>query len=346
MARVIYGVCGHGTGHSSRSKEVISFLEKRGHEVLVLGHERSYHYLREHFDTREIEGFTLAYSTNRISFPRTTWENIKRFPARNRAYRKIDALFRNFRPNIAFTDFEQLTPLVARKHRVPVVSLDCQHRLTNMYLNYPGKYWFQALVTNSVIRWMIPDPLAYLISTFFFSRPRNQKSFFYHPVIRTEVINLKPEQKDYILVYQTSHSNSRILEILKKIDRKFIVYGFNVDGKKHNLEFKKFSKVGFLEDLKNCTAVITNGGFTLMSESIFLGKPVLSEPIWNQFEQVLNAFYLDKLGYGKHVERLGAESISRFISQIPLYAKRLGKVKHDKNANLLRKVESLVQNYA
>lgn len=35
MAKIIYGVAGQGFGHSTRSKEVISHLKSRGHEVMV-----------------------------------------------------------------------------------------------------------------------------------------------------------------------------------------------------------------------------------------------------------------------------------------------------------------------
>ncbi len=44
--------------------------------------------------------------------------------------------------------------------------------------------------------------------------------------------------------------------------------------------------------------MLTNGGYTLMSEALFLGKPVFSLPVAWQFEQWLNARHLEDLGYG------------------------------------------------
>jgi uncharacterized protein (TIGR00661 family) len=44
--------------------------------------------------------------------------------------------------------------------------------------------------------------------------------------------------------------------------------------------------------------VIANSGFSLICEALYLGKPYLAIPVRHQFEQVLNAYYVDKMGYG------------------------------------------------
>ena len=46
--------------------------------------------------------------------------------------------------------------------------------------------------------------------------------------------------------------------------------------------------------------MVCGGSHTLTSEALFYGKPVISFPIKNAFEQFLNAFYLDRLGYGRY----------------------------------------------
>ena len=81
-----------------------------------------------------------------------------------------------------------------------------------------------------------------------------------------------------------------------------MVYGFNQEGRQGNLHFKKNSETGFLEDLAGCSYLICGGSHTLLSEALYLGKPVLSFPITRAFEQYLNAFYLERLGYGRKLE--------------------------------------------
>jgi hypothetical protein len=59
-----------------------------------------------------------------------------------------------------------------------------------------------------------------------------------------------------------------------------------VDG---NVTYRPFGEARFIEDLRTARAVVAGGGFTLLSEAVFLHKPVLSVPVERQFEQVLNA---------------------------------------------------------
>ena len=44
--------------------------------------------------------------------------------------------------------------------------------------------------------------------------------------------------------------------------------------------------------------MVAGGGFSLLSEAVYLGKPVLAVPLRGQFEQMMNARYLDRKGYG------------------------------------------------
>ena len=64
------------------------------------------------------------------------------------------------------------------------------------------------------------------------------------------------------------------------------------------IEFRPRSVDGFLEDLVTARGVVTGGGFSLLSEAVYLGKPVLSVPLRGQFEQLMNARYLEREGFG------------------------------------------------
>ena len=48
--------------------------------------------------------------------------------------------------------------------------------------------------------------------------------------------------------------------------------------------------------------MITGGGFSLLSEAVALRKPVLSLPLHGQFEQTMNARYLERDGFGRCAE--------------------------------------------
>jgi uncharacterized protein (TIGR00661 family) len=67
--------------------------------------------------------------------------------------------------------------------------------------------------------------------------------------------------------------------------------------------------------------VVCGGSHTLTSEALYYGKPVISFPIKNAFEQFLNAFYIHRLGYGRYFTgfRPPPEIIPAFETQLDRY---------------------------
>src|SRR5271154_1170117 len=76
MANILYGVNGEGAGHSTRAKEVISHLQKAGHNVHVVSFDRGLTNLRRDFDVTEIQGWRLAYVNNQVRYRRTIARNL------------------------------------------------------------------------------------------------------------------------------------------------------------------------------------------------------------------------------------------------------------------------------
>jgi uncharacterized protein (TIGR00661 family) len=62
--------------------------------------------------------------------------------------------------------------------------------------------------------------------------------------------------------------------------------------------------------------VIANGGFTTLSEAVYLGKPVLAIPLRRQAEQELNAAWLERLGLGARAERIDPGVVGRFVDRV------------------------------
>ena len=109
-----------------------------------------------------------------------------------------------------------------------------------------------------------------------------------------------------------------------------------------NLIFKPFSEAGFIDDLRTARGVVGGGGYTLMSEAVYLRKPMLSVPIGGQFEQVLNALYLEKLNYGMHAKALDGRVLGEFLERVDGCAKSLSGFKQEGNSELLQKLDSLL----
>ena len=62
--------------------------------------------------------------------------------------------------------------------------------------------------------------------------------------------------------------------------------------------------------------VIASAGFSLISECLYLKKRMLVLPVAGQYEQVINAHYVQKLGLGVWAKELSEGAIGEFLEQV------------------------------
>lgn len=347
--RVLYSVCGEGMGHAIRGRVLLNHLTKNN-EVHIFASDRAYDYLADHFDNvYEIGGFNTVYEDNTVQNTKTFIKGMKDLPGDlKNSLRLMYSVAKAVKPQIIISDFEFYSNLLSKILRVPLISLDNMHVLTQAELDVPKKYRTDRIAAESVVRSFIQLPTVSLITSYFYPPLKHpNKTKYFPPVLRDTIMGLEPHNGEHVLVYQTSDSNWRLLDILKEFDDEFIVYGFHREGREDNLLFKSFNEDDFFNDLAQARAVISNGGFTLISEALYLGKPVLSVPVKKQFEQILNALYLDRLGYGEFHEDLERDDIEKFLSHLEEYRKniRLG-FNHDHNQSIMDELDHLIDKYA
>jgi UDP-N-acetylglucosamine:LPS N-acetylglucosamine transferase len=78
-----------------------------------------------------------------------------------------------------------------------------------------------------------------------------------------------------------------------------------------------------VEDLRTARAVIASGGFSLMGEAVHLRVPMLAVPLEAQFEQEMNARWLEHLGYGERAATLDADRVAAFLARTDEHAHAL-----------------------
>lgn len=340
MSRIIYGVSGEGSGHSSRAQEMILHLLARGHEVRIVSYDRGYRNLSASLnpnfnpslnpnlnpmglDFLEIEGLHIVSCDNQVSPLRTVVHNMQRLPSAWRRLQALRRLFDEFRPDCVITDFEPATAWLATRKGIPLISLDNQHLMR--YVKYPAplRLAWSRLLTRLIIRLMIPTPDVALVVSFFQGPVVNQRTFLFAPILRREVCAQQSGQGDFHLVYITDAYDS-LLNILKHFTgEQFRVYGYTRSDTDGNLQFRPFSSTGFLQDLAACKSVIATAGFTLISEAIALGKPYLAFPMRGQFEQQLNALCLEEMGFGMNASSADQQTLAQFLTRLPVFSARL-----------------------
>jgi uncharacterized protein (TIGR00661 family) len=160
-----------------------------------------------------------------------------------------------------------------------------------------------------------------VVTSFYFPEPRRgteASTTLTGPLLRPAVEMLAPSRGEHVLVYQTAIGDTALLDCLRAVSGvPFRAYGAGTARRLGNVELKTFDEHGFLTDLASARAVVCNGGFSAISEALYLGKPVLSIPLSHQGEQQLNAAWLARLGLGLHGRRLSPELLRSLLALEP-----------------------------
>jgi uncharacterized protein (TIGR00661 family) len=259
-------------------------------------------------------------------------------PKNIRAYLDVTE---TFQPEVVITDFETWSYLFGLRHELPIISID-NMQIINRCVHAPellAGYESDYRLTNAVVKAKIPGAFHYHVTTFFYPPTRKPDTTLHPPILRPEILAARAEPGQHLLVYQTSTSNQALPEILRRSGRECRIYGLRRDLKadvvEGNLRYRPFSEAGFIDDLRTAAGVVASAGFTLMGEAVYLRRPMLAVPIAGQFEQVLNARYLQQLGFGLAAEAITPACLGQFIEALPEFQRNLGLYRQEGNRDLL-----------
>ena len=334
--RILYGVTGEGLGHAMRSRVVAQHLFARGHEVKLVASGRARDYLARSFpDVERIPGFAMAYRDHQVSRARTLGRTLR---AVRPAMRESIAMYRTaisgFQPDVCISDFDSFSYLFAKRHSLPIISIDNQQVIHKCKHDDDIKEGLRAdfQATRAFVKAKLPGCDHYVITSFFPAKVRDKfkdRTTMVPPILREPVLRAEASRGDHVLVYQTSQSDETLFPTLSRLrDQRFVVYGRDEGDSPRNVVRKSFSEDGFVRDLASARAVVCNGGLSLLGEAIYLGKPILSVPVRHQFEQEMNARYVEKLGYGTSARKLDPDVLSTFLRDEEGYARAVRRHHH------------------
>jgi uncharacterized protein (TIGR00661 family) len=346
--KILYGVPGEGMGHATRSKVIISYLLSQQHDVRVVASHRAFTFLNQEFPGRvtEIKGLHFAYKNAKISKGGTFLLNLKS-AGKNLVHNYIKKLEieHTFKADLVISDFESFAFVYAKIHQLPIISIDNMQVMNRCKLNIAIAKEEQGNFTlaKQIVKAKVPNCNQYLISSFFEAEITKKNTQLVPPIIREAIIQASCSEGNHILMYQTSSSLKNVQETLAKLPHEnFIVYGMNQNYTAGNVQFKPFSEQEFIADFESAKAVIANGGFSFLSEAVYLKKPIYSFPIAGQFEQYMNAAYIEKLGYGRHFNSLGSDQIKAFLYELPHFKKQLAQYQQNGNEKLFETLNLLL----
>ncbi len=325
--RIIYGVVGEGMGHATRSRVIIENLLDKGHDIVIVVSGRAHGFLtsklagRPRVRVEEIHGLHLKFDGNDLAVLDSMISNMKGAPEGLVKNLQVFAdLLGGFDADVVVSDFESFAWAWARLHRLPLISIDnmqvlnrCDH---DAFTNDNASFAFR--LAKFAVKSKLPGAYHYLVSSFFHPPVRKPRTTLVPPILRPEILAAKREPGDHVLVYTTAAANAdALLKTLQQLPFSFRAYGTGRTGLIGNVDCRAFSETGFVDDLRTARCVVAGGGYSLMGEAVHLHVPMLSIPVQGQYEQELNARYLELLGYGRFADAPDVDGIRAFVADAP-----------------------------
>lgn len=344
--RILYGVCGYGMGHVMRSAVVGAHLAKRGHELCFASERGAKTYLEKRgAHVIPIVGLGAVMVRNQLDPVLTVLSNLLR--QTNADHLGAFANVSRFKPDVVISDFDPWTARYAALTGRPLVAVDNVHFMNRC--RHPEEVVsadrYAASLMQPVANAMVPGARHYLVTSFVDAETISSDTSLHQPILRPAILAAKGARNAGHLVayFNDEADHSWYARALGGAGVPVRLYGRkNLRGEERsgNVTFCPFSDDRFIDDLATCSAVVGGAGFTLMTEAIYLGKPMLAVPFGNQYEQILNANYLEALGFGERWDGQEPMKVTGFMARAPAYADQLRGYVHDHNRELLACVEA------
>tara|TARA_S200000501_G_C20868428_1_gene763145 strand:- start:4567 stop:5601 length:1035 start_codon:yes stop_codon:yes gene_type:complete len=301
--KILYGINATGNGHISRARIIIKELKKRGHNIscIISGRNNDSLYDIEEFEPFILKkGFTFSKKNGKIKYLQTFLNiDLKQF------VKDIKSIDNHF--DLVITDFEPVSAYFSRINNIPALGIGHQY---SFYKKIPMT---MKMRFTRILFPYIYTPIKNVI-------PSHFSDFNQHilpPFLSKKITNHKrnANSKDNILVYLAWEELEKMIVLLNQIEKKHFIYYCDIENEKtiKNLTLKPFSENGFKNDLIENKFLITNAGFQLPAEALFIGKKILCKPLQGQPEQEHNAKILNDLGYATISKSIDINSINNWL---------------------------------
>ena len=282
--KIFYAIQATGNGHISRAIQLHPYLQKFG--------EIDYFMSGNNADLNS--DLPVAFKSNGCSLHYSKcggldyWKiakNIKPIQmlktAKSLPLKKYD---------IVINDFESITSLACKIQKVRSVQFGHQASFVSELTPRPEK-------KDAIGEFILKN---YATSTMNIGLHfEKYDSFIHSPIIKDEILNASPKNKNHITVYLPSFNKECLQAAFQKLQYLEFHWFLNDVTQKHkvgNITCYPINQKDFNSSLINCNGIITGGGFETPAEALYLRKKVLSIPIKNHYEQECNAAALKKLG--------------------------------------------------
>ena len=300
--RILYGVQTTGRGHLVRSRPMVTALRSLGHDVQTLfsGPSIEQKWLDPAFSPYEIRrGLTFVSRKGRIQHLATGLQ------LRLGEMEKDIYAFDASGIDVVVSDYEPITSRIAWLNDIPCVGIG--HLYAFAFPRVPVAGF--NLMNQMVMKYFAPATIPLGMHWHHFDAP------ILPPTIALDDTDGEDGDEELVLVYAPFESTDDLVRALAPVtDRRFRIYCQDAEpGVDGNIETRALDRDTFVADLLRCGGVISNTGFTFISEALHIGKKILTKPLTHQTEQESNALALQQLGLGTVVRRLTTGAVRSWV---------------------------------
>jgi uncharacterized protein (TIGR00661 family) len=356
--KILMGSCGIGNGHTFRQLPVFLHLLENYHQIMVFAYGTSLLYFKKNYGGHanvtvvEVANPFFVGNTNGLDYYATQHlaSNKQNFHEMNcsamaKAQEKLG------KPDLVISDYECVSAQYAYAEGAPLVTLDQQSKfLCGRFDNIDGTNPQDEVKRLSMF---FPKAKARLAISFFNLIPNDEKVedvSIFPPIIRQELIDIKNNKQDSnvqktrksILVYFSEQDfkeqyTNQPIEVLKDFPESdfhvFLPSSVVAQGWSESVKIYSHGDPNFLKILSEADGVISTAGHTLLSEALFLEKPLYVMPIARLYEQQINAQVVAVNGFGLKHSCLTKNFLQQFLNNLQIYTNN---IREDKNNALLK----------
>jgi uncharacterized protein (TIGR00661 family) len=301
-------VQGEGRGHLTQAISLAEILRRNGHDVIevLIGKSSNkevpkffYDRIKAPVATYDAPSFVMKKNNKHIDKFMTFVYNMN--PLRLRIYGKgIEFIYRRIKaqnPDVVVNFYELLPGFVFLRFRLDIPFINIGHQYLLKHPDYQfGKGDSQNMMILRLHALLCGINASKLLALSFYPMRacKRDRLVVLPPLLRPEVLELKPYDGDYILGYmlnsgylnevQKWHKKNPDVKLHFFWDKKDVPEDMEIDN---NLTLHCINDRKFLEYMKGSKGYITTAGFESVCEALFLNKKTMLIPA--HIEQEINA---------------------------------------------------------
>ncbi|MDR0757874.1 MAG: hypothetical protein LBF85_08520 [Tannerella sp.] len=306
--KFMFIVQGEGRGHLTQAISLADMLRRNGHEVVAALIGKGCSREVPAFFTKKMNTPVLAYEApsfvfkkdkKHIDVVKTVIYNIN--PQKLKKYgdsiELIHRQIKKYRPDVV-VNFYEVLPGFAQlyfRHDIPFVNIGHQYMIRHPdYLQGKGDPQNLMLLRLHSILTSMGATKIFALSFYPMKNCPHERITVVPPLLRREVLELKPVNGDYILGYMLNQGyENEVHAWHRKHPEVKLHFFWDREGAPDTLQVDEtftlhtISDEQFLKYMAGCRGYITTAGFESVCEALYLDKPVMMIPA--HIEQEVNA---------------------------------------------------------